>query len=86
MKRNRSYRRKKKERQRRRAKAIARFSYGHKDDSWANKYHESLPVCSCAMCGNPRRHLGEKTLQEQRADDSMRDQLKELQQWPRFLR
>jgi hypothetical protein len=24
--------------------------------------------CSCWMCGNPRRHWGEKTVQEQRAD------------------
>jgi hypothetical protein len=24
-------------------------------------------LCSCAMCGNPRRRLGERTLQERRA-------------------
>ena len=30
-----------------------------------------LKVCSCWMCGNPRRHLGEVTLQERRA--SQRD-------------
>lgn len=24
--------------------------------------------CSCWMCGNPRRHLGEKSLQERSAD------------------
>ncbi|WP_165251299.1 hypothetical protein [Paludisphaera soli] len=25
--------------------------------------------CSCWMCGNPRRHLGERTRQERRFDD-----------------
>lgn len=24
--------------------------------------------CSCWMCGNPRRHFGEKTIQERRAE------------------
>lgn len=24
--------------------------------------------CSCVMCGNPRRHFGEITVQEMRAD------------------
>lgn len=24
-------------------------------------------VCSCWMCGNPRRHFGEQTIQERRA-------------------
>lgn len=27
-----------------------------------------LAACSCAMCGNPRRHLGEPTVQERRSD------------------
>jgi hypothetical protein len=25
-------------------------------------------LCSCVMCGNPRRHLGEKTIQERRCE------------------
>ena len=25
-------------------------------------------VCSCPHCGNPRRHFGQKTIQERRAD------------------
>ncbi|HEX9670233.1 MAG TPA: hypothetical protein VGC93_12230 [Thermoanaerobaculia bacterium] len=28
---------------------------------------ETPKLCSCWMCGNPRRHLGELTLQEVRA-------------------
>jgi hypothetical protein len=27
----------------------------------------SRRLCSCWMCGNPRRYLGERTLQERRA-------------------
>jgi len=30
------------------------------------------------MCGNPRRHFGEKTLQERIADEDMAEQLEEL--------
>lgn len=36
-------------------------------------------VCSCSMCGNPRRHggwAGERiTMQERRADDDFKDQM-----------
>jgi len=39
--------------------------------------------CSCPMCGNPRRIKGgwaghPLTMQERRADDDYKDQLKEL--------
>jgi len=30
-------------------------------------YARTPKVCSCYMCGNPRRHLGSPTLQERRA-------------------
>lgn len=30
--------------------------------------------CSCVMCGNPRRHMGERTLAEHRAILSGREQ------------
>jgi hypothetical protein len=29
--------------------------------------NHGLAICSCTMCGNPRRHFGEPTLQERRA-------------------
>ena len=35
---------------------------------------DHLKTCSCPMCGNPRRHFGERTLQERRADLSEREQ------------
>ncbi len=28
--------------------------------------------CSCWMCGNPRRHLGERSLRERSADEVLR--------------
>jgi len=31
--------------------------------------------CSCTMCGNPRRHFGERTLAERRNEDSIKDQI-----------
>jgi len=34
--------------------------------------------CSCPMCGNPRRHYGELTPQEHRADEAMSAQLAEV--------
>lgn len=34
--------------------------------------------CSCPHCGNPRRHFGEKTRQERRADEAMAAQLEGL--------
>ncbi|KFI24206.1 hypothetical protein CG51_18560 [Haematobacter missouriensis] len=30
----------------------------------------NLKVCSCWMCGNPRRYSGEMTIQERRAHDA----------------
>lgn len=34
--------------------------YFHKKSCWS---------CGCAMCGNPRRYFGEKTVQERRVDE-----------------
>lgn len=50
------------------------FSFG-----WP-KSHIGMAVntpcnCSCPMCGNPRKHFGEKTLAEIRKSDSADDQL-----------
>lgn len=28
--------------------------------------------CSCVLCGNPRKHFGEPTLQERRSKDALR--------------
>jgi len=46
-----------------RMKAKCRRLYPHDKKARAADY---LAVCSCAMCGNPRRYFGEKTIQERR--------------------
>ena len=33
---------------------------------WASRKFNHLKGCSCWMCGNPRRYLGERTIQERR--------------------
>ena len=33
----------------------------------ARKRHQQPAQCSCWMCGNPRKWLGERTMQERRA-------------------
>lgn len=63
-----------------------RKSFAGESDSpivkWARVRVKTAKVCSCFLCGNPRRKklpLGwRRTLAEQRADDRMRDMLTEL--------
>jgi hypothetical protein len=45
-------------------------------DAFARKNHDYLAVCSCWMCGNPRRFEGERTLQERRSDLTRFDDLR----------
>jgi hypothetical protein len=51
-----------------RKKRQARKIYPH-DKKARSANH--LKMCSCHMCGNPRRHFKSATLQEQRADIAM---------------
>ncbi len=37
------------------------------------KWAHTRPVCSCWMCGNPRKYFGEITIQEQRLRDRIND-------------
>ena len=53
-------------------KSEALSIYPHDQNAtWANH----LKGCSCHMCGNPRKHWKQKTLQEIRADSA------ELAEW-----
>jgi len=45
-----------------------------KNATWVNH----LQGCSCHMCGNPRKHWKEKTLQEKKADEFERSFDKEI--------
>jgi len=42
--------------------------YAAHDPRALGRLAHSRTPCSCFMCGNPRRYLGERTLQEWRAD------------------
>lgn len=41
--------------------------YARGDARHVGKLAQTRAPCSCWMCGNPRRYLGEPTLQERRA-------------------
>ena len=36
---------------------------------WVGRYCHNRTLCSCWMCGNPRKYLGERTRQELLADE-----------------
>ena len=55
-----------------RLKAARRFHWGRdirQDAKSLGKVVDTPCPCSCWMCGNPRRHFKEATLQELRARD-----------------
>lgn len=41
--------------------------YARDNPRYIGKFAHARQLCSCWMCGNPRRRLGERTLQERRA-------------------
>jgi len=44
-------------------KAIKLYGSYHRK---AIYYADHLAICSCAMCGNPRKYFGKKTIQERK--------------------
>jgi hypothetical protein len=38
-----------------------------------------LASCSCHMCGNPRRHFAELTMQERKAVEAAKSQVQEIE-------
>lgn len=61
---------------RERLKATRRFYWargaGPRSDKTLGMALSTPAPCSCTLCGNPRRHFGETTLQELRADEALR--------------
>lgn len=57
-------------RHRKRLKQNRRVHWGrdltHEETAWSKAVTTPAP-CSCWMCGNPRKHFGEETLQERSA-------------------
>lgn len=43
------------------------------DEKVANIYANHGKVCSCHMCGNPRKHWNEKTIQERKVEEMYGD-------------
>ena len=81
---NKAERRAKAERAKERAKRQLTLMWS--DSNWpvtdkAVGLHATTPkLCSCYMCGNPRRYFRELTLQEQRWNERERI---EMAEWPR---
>lgn len=69
---DRGTRRQQKQRNLVRAKKIVGRHWGLVDPGHIDKLSHRLAahgkLCSCYMCGNPRRHNGEITMQERKAD------------------
>lgn len=52
------------------------YSWGDtKTPTEIGKLVHTVPNCSCHMCGNPRKHFNEITMQEKRHLEYMKDQL-----------
>lgn len=42
------------------------WGYENVSDDFVCRLEKNTTPCSCPMCGNPRRHFGEKTIQERK--------------------
>ena len=56
------------ERMKARARRLFLTALRGRDLDHAHRVADNITVCSCWMCGNPRRHLRERTMQERRFD------------------
>ncbi|KJR63169.1 hypothetical protein VY88_23780 [Azospirillum thiophilum] len=54
------------------ARMVARARRFYPDQDIPQQLADNLAVCSCWMCGNPRRWHGELTMQEIRQDSNDR--------------
>jgi hypothetical protein len=46
--------------------ATRREDWNEWKKQWAARHADNLTVCSCHMCGNPRKHYDEITMQEKK--------------------
>lgn len=58
-----------------RMKKRAQKLYPHDENA---RLANHLAACSCHMCGNPRKHFSEPTMQEKRAMQDARQQLERI--------
>lgn len=76
---NRSQRRHHEQRVKQKIKRRSKHEYkplNEKDIGKRAAVHGSM--CSCFMCGNPRKYYNKKTLQEYKQDTNIEQQIKEL--------
>lgn len=71
----RAERRHHRDRMKAKARRIASQS-AHLDPDNFSKLHDHLAYCSCHMCGNPRKHWNELTMQERRQEAVLKEALK----------
>lgn len=57
-----------------RAKKIAKTIW-KTDEKALSKAYNHLAICSCHMCGNPRRYFNEKTISEKKNEEKFKDDL-----------
>lgn len=60
--------------QRLKAKRRNYHSWSHDDEEitprLAGMFYHTPQLCSCCGCGNPRKHFGEKSIQERREEQA----------------
>lgn len=49
-----------------------------KGTSWFQSMSITRSPCSCYMCGNPRQHFGELTMQEKKANESLSEEISDI--------
>lgn len=42
---------------------------------WEKHYRTKTKACSCYMCGNPRKHFNEKSMQERKREEHDRGEI-----------
>ena len=73
-----AFRRHQKERMINKALRLLKSHWSFQDDSiemlaiWSKFKGDNFSTCSCWQCGNPRKHLGEITIQERREFQDVR--------------
>lgn len=58
-------------------KKVEKYYGGTKSDRDKGRLAHTRTPCSCAMCGNPRKHFKKVTLQEMIKDEDFHEQITE---------
>ena len=75
------YRRHQMFKRRKKALKIAKSVFNMKEEDaidFSLHYSNDLKMCSCPMCGNPRKHFNEKTIQEIKSIEKFQAEINEI--------